>query len=90
MRDRPPKVSKLNIMMELTMDVKLQKGIYQHYKGKNYEVLNVVRHSETLEEMVVYRSVCDDNNAWVRPLKMFIEDVEFKGQKTKRFIRLSN
>lgn len=58
-------------------------GKYEHYKGKKYEVIGIARHSETMEELVVYRH--DDGALWVRPLAMFIEEVEVNGQKLPRF-----
>jgi len=60
-------------------------GKYKHYKGKEYEVIGVAKHSETLEEMVVYRALYDEHKLWVRPLKMFLEDVEVDGRKVPRF-----
>lgn len=60
-------------------------GRYQHYKGGMYEALGVARHSESLEEVVVYRALYDNGSLWVRPLKMFIEDVEVQGVKRPRF-----
>lgn len=63
----------------------MQKGIYQHFKGGKYEVLDVVRHSETLEEMVLYRHVPPDSGLWVRPKAMFEETVERDGKTMKRF-----
>ena len=60
-------------------------GKYEHYKGKNYEVLGVAMHSETLEELVVYKKLYDDGALWVRPLKMFLEEVNFNGKKVPRF-----
>ena len=59
-------------------------GIYEHFKGGRYEVIGVARHSETLEEMVVYRNL-DDHGLWVRPIKMFLEEVERDGKKMPRF-----
>ena len=67
----------------------IETGIYKHYKGNLYEVIGVAHHSETLEEMVVYRALyksqLGENSLWVRPLKMFIEYVENNGEKVKRF-----
>jgi hypothetical protein len=63
----------------------LRLGRYKHYKGGEYEVIGVAKHSETLEDMVVYRALYGDNQIWVRPLKMFMEDVEIDGQKIPRF-----
>lgn len=60
-------------------------GTYKHYKGKMYEVLGVARHSETLEELVVYRALYGENELWVRPLKMFLEEVDIDGKKVLRF-----
>ena len=67
--------------------IKLHQGIYKHYKGKLYEVVGTARHSETLEEMVVYKALYqpEGENLWVRPLKMFTEELEVEGKKIKRF-----
>ena len=65
----------------------LKTGKYKHYKGKPYEVIGIARHSETLEELVVYRALyqVDGENLWVRPMKMFLEEVEIEGKKMPRF-----
>ncbi|MDE2144783.1 MAG: DUF1653 domain-containing protein [Patescibacteria group bacterium] len=63
----------------------IKPGKYRHYKGKEYEVIGVAKHSETLEEMVVYKALYGDLELWVRPLKMFIEEVEVDGKKMPRF-----
>ncbi len=63
----------------------MKAGKYQHYKGPFYEVIDVARHSETEEEMVVYRPLYGDFSLWVRPLDMFTQDVLFEGKKVKRF-----
>jgi hypothetical protein len=60
-------------------------GRYRHYKGKEYTVIGVARHSETEEELVVYRKEYDDYGLWVRPLGMFVEDVQVSGQTMPRF-----
>ncbi len=65
-------------------------GKYLHYKGKEYRVLGVARHSETLEELVVYQLLYGDYSWWVRPLKMFEEFVEVDGQLVPRFKFLEN
>jgi len=67
-------------------------GKYKHYKGNLYEVIGVAKHSETLEEMVVYKALyqAEGKNLWVRPKAMFIEDVEVGGKKVKRFEFVSN
>lgn len=65
----------------------LPHGLYQHYKGARYEVVGVVRHSETLEPLVLYRPIDGDGALWVRPFAMFEEWVEVNGQKVRRFAR---
>lgn len=60
-------------------------GRYRHYKGREYEVLGVVRHSETLEPLVLYRPLYDQSGLWVRPHAMFFETVEVDGQHRPRF-----
>ena len=67
------------------MSEKLALGIYRHYKGKDYEVIAVARHSETEEELVVYRLMYGDFSYWVRPLSMFTESIELDGVITPRF-----
>jgi hypothetical protein len=63
----------------------IKKGQYRHYKGNLYEVIDVARHSETLEHMVVYKALYGDFGMWVRPLKMFCESVTVSGHTQKRF-----
>lgn len=65
------------------MEIKL--GKYRHFKGNEYEVLAVARHSETLEEMVVYRALYGDGGVWVRPISMWNEKVERDGKRFSRF-----
>lgn len=65
-----------------------EKGIYRHFKGNKYELLELAKHSETLEEMVVYRALYGERGVWVRPAKMWDEEVEFEGKKVKRFTYL--
>jgi hypothetical protein len=60
-------------------------GRYRHYKGNEYTVLGIARHSETLEELVVYRQEYGDRGLWVRPATMFAETVEIDGQTVPRF-----
>ena len=60
-------------------------GIYRHYKNKDYKVLAVATHSETLEKMVVYQALYGERGIWVRPLAMFVEMVEIDGKKIPRF-----
>ncbi len=65
----------------------IEKGKYLHYKGKEYEVIGTARHSETLEELVVYKALyqSEGENLWVRPLKMFMEEVIENGKNMPRF-----
>ena len=61
-------------------------GRYRHFKGNEYEVIGTARHSETLEEMVVYRALYGDGGLWVRPAAMWAEQVERDGYHGPRFI----
>ena len=63
----------------------IKKGIYRHYKGGRYEVIGVAKHSESLEEMVVYRALYGEGGLWVRPASMWNEWVEKDGEKVLRF-----
>ncbi len=67
------------------MTTTIKEGIYQHYKGNFYRVLGVAIHTETKEQLVVYCSIYDGSEIWVRPLQMFLEEVEIAGAKIKRF-----
>ena len=60
-------------------------GRYRHYKGNEYEVIGVARHSETLEELVIYRPLYGDHGLWVRLRSMFMENVEIEGRTMPRF-----
>lgn len=60
-------------------------GRYRHYKGGEYEVIGVARHSETLEPMVVYRPLYNETGLWVRPHAMFIGQIEIDGVLRRRF-----
>ncbi len=60
-------------------------GRYRHYKGNEYEVIGVARHSETLEELVVYRALYGEHGLWTRPRAMFMETVEIEGKVVARF-----
>ncbi len=60
-------------------------GRYRHYKGGEYEVIGVVRHSESLEPLVLYRALYGESGTWVRPFGMFLETVEVNGQHQPRF-----
>lgn len=63
----------------------IKTGKYRHFKGNEYEVLFVAKHSETLEEMVVYRALYGEGGVWVRPAAMWEEEIERDGKKFKRF-----
>ena len=69
------------------MNNNIKNGIYQHYKGNKYEVIGIAKHSETLEDLVVYRALYDNNvsKLWARPLKMFVEIIEIDGRRIERF-----
>jgi hypothetical protein len=74
------------------MKAALSLGKYRHYKGGLYEVISIATHSETLEEMVIYRSLTESadfkiGSLWVRPLSMFLETVEVDGKLLQRFER---
>ncbi len=67
----------------------LRLGTYKHYKGKEYQIIGVALHSETLEEVVVYRKLYDDYGLRVRPYSMFIENVVVDGKTVPRFTYIS-
>ena len=60
-------------------------GKYRHFKGKEYEVIAIANHSETLEKYVVYRALYGENQVWIRPAAMWNEKVEQDGKTHKRF-----
>lgn len=66
----------------------VKKGIYQHFKGAYYKVIDVAKHSESEEELVVYRALYGDKGVWVRSLSMFSEQIERDGQMQPRFAYL--
>ena len=63
----------------------IKTGIYRHFKGNLYEVIGIAKHSESLEEMVVYKALYDEGSLWVRPASMWDETVERDGNVYKRF-----
>ena len=65
-------------------------GRYRHYKGGEYEVVGVARHSETLEALVVYRPLYNATGLWARPYGMFFEQVDHEGKKQPRFAFIGN
>ena len=66
-------------------NVEILPGKYRHYKGNEYEVICMARHSETEEEMVVYRALYGERGVWVRPASMWNETVEKDGKTFRRF-----
>ena len=70
------------------MEIKV--GRYRHFKGNEYEVIGVAKHSETQEEMVVYRALYGEGGLWVRPATMWSETVERNGQVFQRFTYIEN
>jgi hypothetical protein len=65
-------------------------GLYRHYKGNDYRVIGLARHSETLEPMVVYEALYGTGGLWVRPSAMFTETVELDGKPIPRFVRVGD
>ena len=69
----------------MTVKIPIPLGIYRHYKGNEYEVIGFAKHSETLEDMVVYKALYGEGGTWVRPLSMWENPVEIGGKTVKRF-----
>lgn len=67
-----------------------QPGLYRHYKGNDYRVLGLARHSETLEPLVVYQALYGERGLWVRPAAMFIEAIEHRGVRQPRFAKVAS
>lgn len=67
---------------------KIELGRYKHFKGNEYEVIGIAKHSETLEEMVVYRALYGEGGIWVRPRNMWNETVVHNGETVKRFTKI--
>lgn len=67
------------------MSDNIKPGRYRHFKGNEYQVVGVAKHSETLEEMVVYIPLYGEGGLWVRPASMFDQTIELDGKKVKRF-----
>ena len=65
--------------------MEIQPGRYRHFKGGEYEVIGVARHSETMGELVVYRALYGERGLWVRPVAMWLETVERDGKQFQRF-----
>ena len=71
-----------------TPSAKIVPGIYRHYKGNLYEVIDSVRHSETREALTLYRALYGERGLWVRPTAMFSEDVIVDGKRQPRFVKV--
>lgn len=69
----------------MTIEETIRPGRYRHFKGNEYQVIGVARHSETLELMVVYRALYGEQGLWVRPASMWNEMVEREGKTFQRF-----
>ena len=68
----------------------IEKGIYRHFKGHVYEVTAIARHSESLEELVIYVSTDNPSDVWARPASMFLDTVERDGKTFPRFSRVDS
>ena len=64
---------------------KIPLGVYRHYKGNQYEVVGFAKHSETVEDMVIYKALYGERGTWVRPLSMWENPIEVDGKTVKRF-----
>ena len=63
----------------------IKMGKYRHYKGNEYQLIGVAKHSETLEELIIYKALYGDRAYWVRPKDMFFEFIEHNGKSMPRF-----
>jgi len=70
--------------------MEIEKGDYKHYKGNMYKVYTIAQHSETEEWMVVYKAMYGDENMWVRPYAMFVENIEIDGVTIPRFKKVAD
>ena len=68
----------------------LSPGKYRHFKGGEYQVIDIARHSETEEWLVVYRPLYGEQGLWVRPLEMFVESIEWQGKSVTRFTKIDD
>jgi hypothetical protein len=87
-----------NVVDKMPDEIKLSKraetlivgGVYEHYSGKKYNLIGVAHHSEDLSELVVYQAQYGNKLIWVRPLEMFLENVEIEGVTKPRFKYVGN
>ena len=75
---------------DLTPSITTPLGLYRHYKGMLYDVVDTVRHSETLEPMTLYRALYGEQGLWVRPAAMFNEEVVVDGVRQPRFAKVTH
>ena len=68
----------------------IEPGRYRHYKGTEYLVIGTGLHTETLEELVIYRDIHDETKIWVRPARMFTETVKMNNATCKRFVKITH
>ncbi len=66
-------------------ETEIKRGKYRHYKGNEYEVIGMARHSETLEELVIYRALYGNHDIWARPVSMWNEKILVNGKEVPRF-----
>ena len=71
-------------IISMESDIK-NHSLYRHFKGGLYEIIGIAKHSETLEELVVYRAQAHPEKLWVRPKAEFFEEIEYDGMKIRRF-----
>ena len=67
------------------IDMSVKPGVYKHYKGNLYEVICTAKHTETMEDLVVYKALYGERGTWIRPLCMFTENIELDGEAIPRF-----
>ena len=86
-------MQELTARKKMTVEFQISPGLYEHFKGKRYEVLGTARHSETLEVLVIYKALYHgdfpEGTLWVRPLGMFLETVLVDAKPTPRFRKIS-
>ncbi len=83
----PPESEELKPLSVAALSI-TEGAIYQHYKGNQYKILSVGRHSESLEEMVVYQALKGNCDVWIRPLRLFLSEITIEGQSTSRFTQM--
>jgi len=70
--------------------MEIEKGIYRHYKGNLYRVLEMVQHSESEEWLVLYQALYGERGLWVRPYEMFMQTLMLEGERVKRFEKVED